>query len=84
VINRFIEEMTGAGEIAPYPYQNALTRDVRDAALAQERAELVNLWSGQAVALAKPLPSAEIVASLVREARAADDRIAAVLNRTPA
>jgi nitronate monooxygenase len=76
VINRFIDEMTGAAEIAPYPYQNGLTRDIRDAANAQERPELVNLWSGQAVALAKPLPAAEIVANMMREARAANDRAA--------
>ena len=84
VINRFIDEMTGAAEIAPYPYQNALTRDVRDAATAQERPELLNLWSGQAVPLAKPLPAAEIVANLMREARAAHDRAGAALDRTPA
>ena len=84
VINRFIDEMTGAPEIAPYPYQNALTRDVRDAGTAQERPELVSLWSGQAVALAKPLPAAEIVANLMREARAAHDRAGAALDRTPA
>jgi nitronate monooxygenase len=83
VINRFIEEMTGAAEIAPYPYQNGLTRDVRDAATTQERPELLSLWSGQAVGLAKPLPAAEIVANLMREARAAHERAGAALDRTP-
>jgi nitronate monooxygenase len=79
VVNRFIDEMTGAGEIAPYPYQNGLTTDIRAAANAQGRPELVNLWAGQAARLAKPLPAAEIVANLVRDARAATEAARAAL-----
>jgi nitronate monooxygenase len=68
--NRFIDEMRGA-EIAPYPYQNALTSDIRNAATAQERPEYLSLWTGQAVALARSEPAAAIVERLVAEARRA-------------
>ncbi|MBV8580098.1 MAG: hypothetical protein JOZ86_05635, partial [Candidatus Eremiobacteraeota bacterium] len=57
--------------LAPYPYQNALTRDVRTAAAQQNRSEFLSLWAGQAAALAKAEPAATIVARLVREAREA-------------
>ena len=70
VRNRFIDEMRGL-EIAPYPYQNGLTIDIRNAAVAQERREYLSLFTGQAVALAKPEPAAAIVARLLAEARRA-------------
>jgi len=79
VRNRFVDEMTGADEIAPYPQQHYLTRDIRSAATAQGRPEYLSLWTGQAVALAKPLPAAEIVARLLAEARAAAASAAAAL-----
>ncbi len=79
VRNQFVDEMTGADEIAPYPQQHYLTRDIRSAATAQGRPEYLSLWTGQAVALAKPLPAAEIVARLLAEARAAAASAAAAL-----
>ncbi|MEA2718786.1 MAG: nitronate monooxygenase [Candidatus Eremiobacteraeota bacterium] len=79
VRNRFIDEMTGADDIAPYPQQHWLTRDIRAAAAAQDRPEYLSLWTGQAVALAKPLPAAEIVARLLADARAAAARTVAAL-----
>ncbi|HYW55127.1 MAG TPA: nitronate monooxygenase [Candidatus Elarobacter sp.] len=79
VRNRFIDEMTGAAEIASYPHQHWLTRDIRTAATAQEKPDYLSMWTGQAVALAKPLPAATIVASLLTEARAAARRAAAAL-----
>ncbi len=71
VRNRFIDEMAAESAIAQYPHQHWLTRDIRSAATAQGRPEFVSMWAGQAVALAKPLPAAAIVAILVAEARAA-------------
>jgi nitronate monooxygenase len=79
VRNRFIDEMSGAAEIAGYPQQHWLTRDIRSAATAQERSEFVSMWTGQAVGLAKPLPASEIVAALVAEARAAASVAASAL-----
>lgn len=71
--NRFVDEMRGA-EVAPYPQQHALTRDVRDAAAAAGIGELLSPWAGQAVGLARAASSAEIVRTLVREAAEAAQR----------
>ena len=67
--NRVIADLNDPGDIAPYPFQNAMTRDIRTAAAEQGRAEFLSLWAGQAAALATAKPAAEIVADLVREAR---------------
>ena len=56
-------------EIAPYPFQNAMTRDIRNAAAAQGNPEFLSLWAGQAAALAREGPAAEIVRALMSEAR---------------
>jgi nitronate monooxygenase len=71
VANRVIDELADPADIAPYPFQNAMTRDIRTAAAEQGRAEFLSLWAGQAAPLAKAKPAAEIVAELMREARAA-------------
>jgi nitronate monooxygenase len=69
--NRFIDEIAEPDDLAPYPFQNAITRDVRNAAADQGRAEFLSLWAGQAARLARAKPAAEIVADLMREATAA-------------
>jgi len=79
VRNRFIDEMTGESDVAPYPQQHWLTRDIRAAATEQQQPDYLSLWTGQAVALAKPLPAAEIVARLMAEARAAAAHAVAAL-----
>ncbi|HEX3463621.1 MAG TPA: nitronate monooxygenase [Candidatus Elarobacter sp.] len=71
ISNRVIEEFADPGDIAPYPFQNAMTRDIRTAAGERGRAEFLSLWAGQAARLAKAKPAGEIVADLMREARAA-------------
>ena len=77
--NRFIREALDPAGIAPYPYQNAMTRDIRTAAAAQGRAEFLSLWAGQAASLAREKPAAEIIADCMRDARAAAARAATVL-----
>ena len=69
--NRFIDEMTGNGELAAYPYQHWLTRDIRNAAAAQDLPEFLSLFTGQAVSLARELPARRIVELLMEEARTA-------------
>ncbi|MEO7040360.1 MAG: nitronate monooxygenase [Candidatus Elarobacter sp.] len=69
--NRFVRDTIDPDDIAPYPFQNAMTRDIRTAAAAQGRDEFLSLWAGQAAALARPKPAAEILAELMREARIA-------------
>lgn len=69
--NRFMRELAAPDAIAPYPFQNAMTRDIRTAAAQQGRPEFLSLWAGQAAPLARPRPAARIVADLMEEARAA-------------
>ena len=70
--NRFLVEV-GAHEedLAPYPVQNALTRDVRAAARKQDRPEFMSLWAGQAPRLARRTKAAELVRETVEEAESA-------------
>jgi nitronate monooxygenase len=67
--NRAMREIEGDGAsaILPYPYQNSLTRQMRNAAAQQNRAEFLSLWAGQGASLARRMPAAELVATLTRE-----------------
>ena len=70
--NRFLVEVgEHEDELAPFPVQNALTRDVRTAAQKQDRPEFMSLWVGQAARLARAAPAAEIVEGAVEGAEAA-------------
>ena len=70
--NRFLVEMgEREGELAPFPIQNALTRDVRAAAQRQDRPEFMSLWAGQAARLARRAAAAELVRDTAEEAEAA-------------
>lgn len=64
--NRFMREMAEV-EPLPYPYQNALTRDLRQAAVKAGRAEFLSLWAGQGVSLIREMPARELISTLVRE-----------------
>ncbi|HEX8574355.1 MAG TPA: nitronate monooxygenase [Allosphingosinicella sp.] len=72
--NRFLRDMAGA-EILPFPYQNALTRPLRTRAAELDRADLLSLWAGQGLRLARQLPAAELVRTLVAESQAALARL---------
>lgn len=50
--NRFMKELEHAS-IAPYPYQNDLTKGIRKAAAVQEKSEFMSLWAGENVHLNK-------------------------------
>jgi len=63
--NRFTRELADA-PLPDFPIPNALTRPLRQAAGPAGRAEFLSLWAGQAVALAKPAPAADIVHALAR------------------
>jgi nitronate monooxygenase len=68
IVNRAMETIEREPmAILPYPYQNALTRPMRSAAAAQDRAEYLSLWAGQGVRLARRMPAAALVETLVRE-----------------
>ncbi|MFI6107470.1 NAD(P)H-dependent flavin oxidoreductase [Streptomyces sp. NPDC051310] len=67
--NRFVRDMAAYEDaVPPYPVQNALMQPIRRAAAAQGRPEYVNLWAGQAAALAGDgLRAREYLAQLVKE-----------------
>lgn len=62
--------MADAPEPAPYPVQRALTAAMRSAASAADDLQRMQAWAGQAAALARPAPAAEVVTSLWDQARA--------------
>ena len=67
--NRMTRELSNPAERAPYPFQNTLTRDIRNAAAAQGRADFLSLWAGQAFPLARSAPAAQIIDSLLLQLR---------------
>lgn len=69
--NRFVEAVPEALEGLPYPVLNALTAPLRRAAAEAGRGDLLSEWCGQAAALVRPQPAAELVARLMYERRVA-------------
>jgi nitronate monooxygenase len=70
IVNRFMTEFeqgSEPGAILPFPLQNTLTRPLRTAAGKQGRAELLSLWAGQGVRLARRQSAASLVARLASE-----------------
>lgn len=55
-------------EPGPFPLQQRWTADLRAAAAAADRPDLMQLWAGQGAPLVRSLPAAELLAVLMREA----------------
>lgn len=70
IVNRFLREHD-AGAPAAYPEVHHLTAPLRATGRDAGDADVVNLWAGQAHALARDLPAGELVVQLAAEARAA-------------
>jgi len=78
--NRFLREMRGVqDEVPPYPVQNRLTQAMRAAANRAGDPELMSLWAGQAVKLARPGPAGEMIKLWWAEAQ---ETAAALVRRT--
>ena len=75
--NRFAEAFPAVTPLPPYPLLHTLTRDLRRAAATAGRADLLSLWAGQGVRLGRELPAAELVATIVDDARTVMARLAA-------
>jgi nitronate monooxygenase len=73
IVNRFMAAV--GDDVLPFPLQNALTRPLRTAAARQGRAELLSLWTGQGLRLARRQSAASLVARLAAEAEAAVRRL---------
>ena len=69
LVNRFLRRH-GANAPAAYPEVHHVTAPIRAAARARNDREALNLWAGQAHALAREVPAARLVAELADEARA--------------
>ncbi len=68
--NRFMRDTRGIEAAAPaYPIQNRLTQPLRAAAAAAGDPEMMSLWAGQAVKLARPGPAALMVQQWWTEAQ---------------
>ena len=66
VRNELMRRLRGA-QVPPYPVMNTLTSELRRAAAAQDNAELMSLWCGQAAPLARSRPAAEIVRQIAED-----------------
>jgi nitronate monooxygenase len=72
IVNRFMSDHGGSAPSA-YPHIHHLTSPLRRAARAAGDADVINLWAGQAYALAEETPAGELVHRWSAEARAALD-----------
>jgi nitronate monooxygenase len=70
IVNDFTRQHEATAPSA-YPHVHHLTAPLRAAARAAGDPEAINLWAGQAYALAQERPAAELVAAWSAEARAA-------------
>lgn len=76
--NRFMREMRSVeDEVPAYPVQNRLTQPLRGAAVRRDEPEMISLWAGQGVSLARPGPAGQMIRAWWDEARAASRELAA-------
>ncbi len=68
--NRFMREMEGKPVLA-FPAQNLVTGKLRQASAKVGKPDFVAMWAGQAAALSRALPAAELVRKLESELREA-------------
>jgi nitronate monooxygenase len=68
--NGFIAMVAGKeGAILPFRQQNDLTRPMRNEAGKQGAPDFISLWAGQGVTRSRAMPAADLVATLLAEAR---------------
>lgn len=75
IANAFMRDADAiAGDILPYPLQNALTRPMRTAGGKSGNINVLSLWAGQGAPLARRESTAELIQRLARETAAAQAR----------
>ena len=76
VVNRFMREVGPIASEAPsFPLAAGAATPLRAAAETKASGDFTPLWSGQAALLARELPTAAVVASLVDETAVALSRV---------
>lgn len=66
--NAFIADYEQSpGDVMPYPLQNAMTRDIRQAAGRQGDPRFMSMWAGQGAKLARPERAGELIERVMRE-----------------
>lgn len=66
--NRLAEDLKDAeAEVVPYPGQLSLTVPLRRDPQAADLADFYSMWSGQAVALTRAMPAADLMRALAEE-----------------
>lgn len=69
--NRFIDEMAEfEAQTAAFPIQYGLTAPLREESARRGDGDFQSMWAGQAAALNRTLPAAELIDALVKETRA--------------
>ncbi|NQU61892.1 MAG: nitronate monooxygenase [Rhodospirillales bacterium] len=77
--NRYIRDMEGQQENFPdFPINNTLTGPLRKASAEKGKEDFMSLWAGQAAAMSKSLPAAELVETLIAETDEAIARLGSV------
>lgn len=66
------------GTIPAYPIQNALTRDIRQAAAKANDPEYMSLWAGQGLRLANNQSAAAIIKQTIKQAEAWLTRVSSI------
>ncbi|WP_068879155.1 nitronate monooxygenase family protein [Phenylobacterium sp. CCH12-B4] len=80
--NRFMRLMHGVQDDVPaYPVQNRLTQPLRAAAAKADDPEMLSLWAGQAVRLARPGQAGDMIRAWWAEAAEVADAVAARTRR---
>ncbi|HET7670145.1 MAG TPA: nitronate monooxygenase [Burkholderiales bacterium] len=70
LVNRFMREMADKPQLA-FPAQNSVTGKLRTASAKAGKPDYVALWAGQAAALSRRMPAAELIQVLEKETIAA-------------
>jgi nitronate monooxygenase len=70
IVNRFMSQLEPHGElptVLPFPLQNALTRPLRTEAGKKGNAEMLSLWAGQGMRLAKRQSAQQLMEQLEQQ-----------------
>jgi nitronate monooxygenase len=76
IINQFMRDAAGREDsILPFPFQNNLTRPMRNAASVKGDIRCMSLWAGQAASLTRRIEAGRLVELLMEETFAAYRRL---------